>query len=140
MLRAALDQKHAEYEDLQRHGNNTASNLARMQAALAENASRSADYLRKAIKAEAEVERLRADAEFGARWRQDSSLATWFPITAEKMKPLTNAQITACVIEAKCHGGAMRMAHESGPYSITQASINAIELTRAIERAHGILA
>ena len=60
LLRAALDQKHAEYEDLQRHGDNTAHNLARMQAALAENASRSADYLRKAIKAEAEVALLRA--------------------------------------------------------------------------------
>lgn len=60
LLRAALDQKHAEYEDLQRHGNNAAHNLARMQAALAENASRSADYLRKAIKAEAKVALLRA--------------------------------------------------------------------------------
>ncbi len=60
LLRAALDQKHAEYEDLQRHGNNTAHNLARMQAALAESASRSAGYLRKAIKAEAEVALLRA--------------------------------------------------------------------------------
>jgi hypothetical protein len=33
-MRSALDQKHAEYEDLQRHGNNTAHNLARMQFAL----------------------------------------------------------------------------------------------------------
>lgn len=31
---AAMDQKQAEYEDLQRHGNNTAHNLARTQAAL----------------------------------------------------------------------------------------------------------
>ena len=63
LLRAALDQKHAEYQDLQRHCNNTAHNLARMQAALAENASRSADYLRKAIKAEAEIARRDADVE-----------------------------------------------------------------------------
>ena len=58
--RRQLEQVRAEYEDLQRHGNNTAHNLARMQAALAENASRSADYLRNAIKAEAEVALLRA--------------------------------------------------------------------------------
>ena len=63
LLRAALDQKHAEYEDLQRHGNNTAHNLARMQAALAENASRSADYLRKAIKWEARAAELATDAQ-----------------------------------------------------------------------------
>lgn len=63
LLRAALDQKHAEYEDLQRHGNNTAHNLARMQAALEEKASRSADYLRKAIKAEAELARRDAAVE-----------------------------------------------------------------------------
>jgi chromosome segregation ATPase len=61
-LRAALDQKQAEYEDLQRHGNNTAHNLARMQAALAENGSRSADYLRKAIKWEARAAELATDA------------------------------------------------------------------------------
>lgn len=63
LLRAALNQKHAEYEDLQRHGNNTAHNLARMQAALAENASRSADYLRKAIKWEARAAELATDAQ-----------------------------------------------------------------------------
>ena len=63
LLRAALDQKHAEYEDLQRHGNNTAHNLARMQAALAENASRSANYLRKAIKWEARAAELATDAQ-----------------------------------------------------------------------------
>lgn len=61
------------------------------------------------------------------------------PVAAPVAQPLTDEQITACVIESKCHGGAMRMAYESGPYSITQASINAIELTRAIERAHGII-
>jgi len=55
-----LAQMRAEYEDLQRHGKNTAHNVARMQAALEETASRSADYLRKAIKAEAEVALLRA--------------------------------------------------------------------------------
>ena len=63
LLRAALDQKHAEYEDLQRHGNNTAHNLARMQAAIAENASRSADYLRKAIKWESRAAELATDAQ-----------------------------------------------------------------------------
>jgi hypothetical protein len=59
-LRAALDQKQAEYEDLQRHGNNTAHNLARMQSALEQTGTRSADYLRKAIKAEACADEMRA--------------------------------------------------------------------------------
>lgn len=43
----------------------------------------------------AELERLRArvaeleqDAEIGRKWRADSSLATWFPFTAEEIERL----------------------------------------------------
>jgi hypothetical protein len=57
------------------------------------------------------------------------------PLAAE---PLTDKQITACVVEAGCHGGAMRMCYDSGPYGVTRPTTSAIELTRAIERAHGI--
>lgn len=72
----------------------------------------------------AEVYRLHADAEFGARWRQDSSLATWFPITAEKLKPLTDKQIAELVGDYYKHADQ----HDMSPHSIV----------RAIEAAHGI--
>jgi hypothetical protein len=55
-------------------------------------------------------------------------------------RPLTEEQIVACITEAGCHGGAMRMSYGSGPYEITRPTINAIELVRAVERAHGIVA
>ena len=71
-----------------------------------------------------ENETLRADAEFGARWRQDSSLATWFPITAEKLKPLTDEQINKLVVDYYKHADQ----HDLSPHSIV----------RAIEAAHGI--
>lgn len=72
----------------------------------------------------AEVYRLHADAEFGARWRQDSSLATWFPITAEKLKPLTDEQINTLVGDYYKHADQ----HDMSPQSIV----------RVIEAAHGI--
>jgi len=53
-------------------------------------------------------------------------------------EPLTEAQIVKCIAEAGCHGGAMRMSYESGPYEITRPTINAVEMVRAVERAHGI--
>lgn len=52
--------------------------------------------------------------------------------------PLTEQQIVACITEADCHGGAMRMSYGSGPYEITRPTLNALAIVRAIERAHGI--
>lgn len=54
------------------------------------------------------------------------------------IEPLTEAQIAECITEAGCHGGAMRMSYGSGPYEITRPTINAVEMVRAVERAHGI--
>lgn len=55
------------FATLRQHIESTADEIARLQA---------------------ECEALRKDAEIGARWKADSSLEKWFPITDENMKAL----------------------------------------------------
>lgn len=52
-------------------------------------------------------------------------------------KPLTDEQIVACLVESSCVG-TVKMSYDVGPYEITKLSVNAEQLTRAIEAAHGI--
>jgi len=76
-----------------------------------------------------------------AQWNRLVDVALRSPAHASAPvlpRPLTEAQLVACITEAGCHGGAMRMSYGYGPYEITRPTINAVELCRAIERAHGI--
>lgn len=63
----------------------TAAELSTLRAATA---SVQADQRAEVERLRAECEALRKDAEIGARWKADSSLEKWFPITAENMKTL----------------------------------------------------
>ena len=66
----------------------------------------------------------RIDRKTGADWRTNSSLEVWFPITAEKLKPLTDKQISDLVSNYYKN----RDLHDKSPNSII----------RAVEAAHGI--
>lgn len=49
----------------------------------------SGDVLRAwATDAQAEIDRLRADAEIGRKWRENSGLAEWFPFSAQELDRL----------------------------------------------------
>jgi hypothetical protein len=74
------------------------------------------------IRLQAELDAAMVDAEIGRQWRENSSLEKWFPITAEKMKPLTEDQIAT-----------MRGLQGTGIHWRLY-----LETVRAVERAHGI--
>lgn len=67
-----------------------------------------------------------ADAEVGARWRNNSSLEEWFPITAEKLKPLTKAQLSDVARTAQI------------AFCLKSGGSFEEEFARAVERAHGV--
>lgn len=77
---------------LRQHIESTAAELARLQA---------------------ECEVLRKDAEIGARWKANSSLEEWFPITAENMKALEKDAARLDYLDAR---NAAKNAKNGTPY------------------------
>ena len=55
----------------------------------------------------------------------------------QQRKPLTERQIVSALADAGCCG-TVKLTYDSGPYEVTCATAAAIDLVRAIERAHGI--
>ena len=67
------------------------------------------------------------DTQVGAKWREDSRLETWFPLTAEKLAPLTRQQIDDV------------MTQHYPLSSLLREEVDAFEAcVRDIERLHGI--
>ncbi len=62
----------------------------------------------------AERDALRADAEIGRQWREDSSLEKWFPLTAERLAAL-EAETAALKREAHTWWTAARAALAAAP-------------------------
>ena len=56
---------------------------------------------------------------------------------ARGLEPLTDGQIVECFVRAGC-SGIRKTTYESGPYDITNPTLDGINIVRAIERAHGI--
>jgi hypothetical protein len=54
-----------------------------------------------------------------------------------KREPLTEEQILRC-IQSIGLGDILRLTYDSGPYEVTKPTHEAVNLARAIERAHGI--
>ena len=62
------------------------------------------------------------DTQVGEKWREDSRLETWFPLTAEKLAPLTHMQIVMLW----------------GDRSDGPSTPEIVSFARHVERAHGI--
>lgn len=81
------------------------------------------------------------DATYGHDFWMAGSVMAYARAAVEadraRREPLTDEQIVACLIESDCVG-TVKMSYDVGPYEITKLSVNAKQLTRAIETRHGI--
>ena len=90
----------------------------------------------------------RINGEFDSGWKLTSNEPPQTPRTIaieplyihppQQRKPLTERQIVSALADAGCCG-TVKLTYDSGPYEVTCATAAAIDLVRAIERAHGIV-
>lgn len=84
----------------------------------------------------------RIDRNTGEAWRTNASLEVWFPITAERMKPLTEKQAQEVVFAHLRSIGSDQwwrtLTYDHGPYDVTALRFPTLQLIRAIENEHGI--
>lgn len=59
-------------------------------------------------------------------------------LKAALLRPLTEEQIVACLVDAGCLG-TVHMSYDAGPYEITRSSLRADAFVRAIEKAREAL-